>query len=105
MKNEGTHTPGPWELQETPEQWWVRAPGRTFLASVPKFYHSTTDALVEVDARLIVSAPELLDALYHVLGALDSPDNTQGGVNRFSAEQVERAREYCFAAIARAEGR
>ncbi len=60
------HTPGPWCAQKARGGWTIRQLRK--LGSIPKLIgHIKSDA----DADLICAAPDMLEALQHVLGELD----------------------------------
>ena len=64
------NTPGPWEASEgyPSDVWHVDMPNRTLSVSVSR--HETDDMSVEevqANARLIAAAPDLFDAVEHVL--------------------------------------
>lgn len=84
------HTPGPWETSEVQGTWDVcRAGGGDMIADL------TGNPRGEVDALLIASAPDLLEACRRLVGISWS----QGSLAFDNA--VEQAR----AAIAKAEGK
>lgn len=72
------HTPGPWEVSHEPPRWIIQAecgPGKKALAYLVGDYVSCAG-----DARLIASAPELLEALDWLLASVttDQPENYPG---------------------------
>ena len=99
--NKQTHTPGPWHVEHPFQEEGVYVSTKS-TALVAKLYepdkyawHGDRVESIEANARLIASAPELLEALlalYHV--SADLPDG------KAYAEAAEQAR----AAIAKATG-
>lgn len=87
------HTPGPWKLDDRGYKYIVHKPGDGYITrDICRMDSSTMAAFAqEANARLIVAAPELLNAVLLLLG---NPDN------RISSADVNAAR----AAITKATG-
>ena len=66
------HTPGPWEVYGGPKELLIHRDRKT-IATVPRFRGETLEELktLEVDARLIAAAPELLEALIELTKRTD----------------------------------
>lgn len=87
------HTPGKWVAEECfspKENWFIRdAEGKCVLSGL---------GLSQEHARLMASAPELLEALKSVLdslGALSNPSGLSGWMSKDDADKI-------FAALAKA---
>lgn len=98
------HTPGPWR---------VRTDTKGDIAHVTSGYETVCSFLttvksghgpeqIEVDARLICAAPELLDALKSLLLAVQS--NNEGGSLKTPDQIFAEAGREAIAAIAKATG-
>jgi hypothetical protein len=78
------HTPGPWEVKETPEssfQNWIVLAGRFRIVNVD----GRRDSEAEANAYLIAAAPNLLAALRELADAIDENRVTIGAVNEARA--------------------
>ena len=93
------HTPGPWDAEQTGDEWRIRCaptadpvfPGKvSWTVAFPAAGRPDTDDTVEGNARLIAAAPDMLEALKYILGS--------GCCAGFGVEEAE-------AAIAKAEGK
>ena len=111
--SEAKHTPGPWLIAKTDaafvyalndsgyNRFWAHVIGGNLRRG-----ESTTKVETEANARLIASAPDLLDALIKYMNAIDMFDlaskdgiNYHGAIgNRLAAEEIARE------AIAKATG-
>lgn len=90
------HTPGPWLVQEMPRQSDRITPDDGEGTTICEFPYGAWDTPeVEANARLIASAPDLLEALYKILNdpVLDS-----------DTQRLLRAHKVARAAIAKAIG-
>lgn len=100
METKTMHIPGPWTAKQSglaPERSWTIQDARGWhMAAVPYmgWHDAETDNLLEANARLIATAPELLEALVNLMRETD--DGTQLCARDFA----EAAR----AAIAKATG-
>ena len=95
------HTPGPWKYERSPHHTAVWLIDYATKKNIGETHHYAAMGEVrsyEADARLIAAAPELLDAVFMLLGCTDL--NTDD-LDETSIEAIEMARQ----AIAKAEGR
>lgn len=114
-----THTPGPWEADQTVADTWIIGPDqqvRTVRGTVARVQHASHMRLraeTVANARLIAAAPELLDALRSALPLAEK--GYAWWQNRYEANPSDEASghldgllatiEAVRAAIAKAEGR
>lgn len=96
------HTPGPWTYQEDSDAYThiVRGPNNRFICQL----NQSTSAEIEANARLIATAPELLDALIEAVdcGMVPISSAKDGGASTHS-RQV-RCADMIRAALAKAAG-
>ena len=96
------HTPGPWHYEESPmKTGWCVVTGNNYLADVHKHVGAMVDDVQdEANARLIASAPELLEALESMVAEFDN-------LNRALDPElsVDRPRILARAAIAKVKGK
>lgn len=89
------HTPGPWKMVEDVNGFlWVEAKGPIILAKIHSMASEVKD---KANARLIASAPDLLEALKEATMAFKFLDS-----NRLKTQGVTKQLDLL---IARAEGR
>jgi hypothetical protein len=89
------HTPGPWSLFPTEVGWIVNQKGGPgYVGTLSKVSHRA--AQCEANARLIASAPELLEAL-QAIASIDLAN-----VNQYARGWVEHAQVIARAAIQKA---
>lgn len=86
------HTPGPWVvIPSTPQDgvncWWVHSATGVDIAIVNGPQNPETEA----DARLIAAAPELLEALQHILRCIPIGGLAQIHHNSSTWEQIDAA--------------
>lgn len=104
--SETKHTPGPWKVYAECDQ-IVVAEDSVYGVQVADCGKPNGDEYqpregeAEANARLIASAPELLEALKYALAFLDRPDITTYEWYKLAPEHVGKFRS----AIAKAEGR
>ena len=98
------HIPGPWSYTPLAKGMRISADTKTSLALVlvPQYYDSEKEAQL-ANARLIASAPELLEALEEVLelmGEIDATTREDDDGNEVFYHEVQAA----YDAIAKAKG-
>jgi hypothetical protein len=94
------HTPGPWEVDSNAQgELLVMSRDGAAIAVVPVGAYGRSERS-QPNARLIAAAPELLEALRHVMQALDLV--TPG---RAADSPAARSLRVATAAIAKAEGK
>lgn len=98
-----THTPGPWKLEPAaPNGWHITCEILTRKSLVGYTYsHTGQKEMDDANARLIASAPELLEALRLALTCLDAMAD---GRALDVVDIVGDAATQAAAALARAEG-
>jgi hypothetical protein len=94
------HTPGPWHLQPIGRELYVEADGPAFICDMQKdcLLEGMDDSAIMPNARLIASAPELLEALQCVLAWVGMYKDS------LAWESGKREIESARAAIAKAIG-
>lgn len=99
-----THTPGPWTLEvDANDQQCVYA-GECFIAVVPHQCVASIEAQQQINARLIVSAPDMLEALHIAVDALDNYSDVNDGEDGPVPNRAMAALVQIQAAIQKAEG-
>jgi len=93
------HTPGPWQACAGLGAWNVTTIGKPRTFNICAI--NTNRVGQEANARLIASAPDLLEALKVALNELHHP----GAFNHSNPHDAPEVTEYLEAAIAKAEGR
>jgi hypothetical protein len=95
------HTPGPWHLQPIGRELYVEADGPAFICDMQKdcLLEGMDDSAIMPNARLIASAPELLEALQDCL-----PWVSDYFCSLDDADQAKEAMAKARAAIAKATG-
>lgn len=101
---ERKHTPGPWYATTRQGSWdWVVAQSESI--EVCQMFHDGTpeNETGEANARLVASAPDLLEALELLCDeiSMSMPDEPQ----EFNARNIWRAFAQANSAIARAQGK
>lgn len=105
------HTPGPWHYDNEPHDPQIIALDGTHIATAhqyaetaPGVRHILKSIDAEANARLIASAPDLLDALTLAWHALKTADKIvfAAGNNGAVSVQLAQARDKARAAIAKA---
>lgn len=87
-----THTPGPWQyaFEGGTAAYIVESDGTT-VAKLTVPQNSTAHSSFAANARLIASAPALLDALRKALAAFDEMDRCDVGVKCIVESAIENA--------------
>lgn len=92
------HTPGPWRVEGRTvygaKSGHIISHGTNAYGDGPEGYVCNTSGTSEADARLIASAPDLLEALQNLLGFSSHPKSVE----------FEMAKDDARAAIAKASG-
>lgn len=105
MSTKPKHTPGPWKICYGHTFLSIQNRGALgYLATVPFTDNNKFEALA--DARLIAVAPEMLQALKHLLSRIESTQDTDyTGWRANNAKDVEKIVTEVRLAVQKAEGR
>lgn len=63
MTQEVKHTPGPWKLVKGAKGWFIKSKDGCVIGGINRPVAAEMVAQCEQNAKLVVSAPEMLDAL------------------------------------------
>lgn len=86
------HTPGPWNIDNHPDQIWITDSDNN--SAICKVMHMRSEA--EANARLIAAAPDLLEALDQIqrrIAAGDLDEWSLQSLERIAADAIAKATE------------